>query len=76
MQVNIIVNYLSKTLFVVASMAILVAFLELAAQLIGESLVFEMYSPGRLIELSAMLLIFVIAVELRQIREELRTTEE
>ncbi len=76
MNLITIVDYLAKTFLVIAGIAIVVAFLESAAQLVGKSLVFEMYTPGRLIELAAMLLIFVIAVQLLQIRDELKTTRQ
>ena len=72
MKIDILADYLAKSLFVLAAIAILVAFLELVAQFLNVSVVFKLYSPGRLIELSALLLIFVIAVLIRQIRDELR----
>lgn len=72
MKITVLADYLAKSLFVFAAVAIPVAFLELAAQFFNVSLVLKLYSPGRLIELSALLLIFAIAVLIRQIRVELR----
>ncbi len=42
-------------------------------ELFGWTYSFSAYSPGRIIEFSGVLLIFVIAMLLRQIREELKT---
>ena len=67
-----ILEYLARAVFVVAAIAVPLAFLELAAQSLGKSVVMGLYSPGRLLELAAFLLIFVITVLLRQIRDELR----
>jgi len=52
---------------------ITVAFLEWIGDFVGFSLTGEMYTAGRLLELAAALLVFVVAVLLRQIRDELRT---
>ena len=73
MDIKTIIDYLAKAIFLIAAIAIPLAFLELGAQFFGKSLVLGMYSPGRLLELAALLLIFVIAVLLWQIRDELRS---
>ena len=72
MQLNTIIDYLARAVFLIAAVAIPMAFLELAAQFFGKSVVMGLYSPGRLLTLSALLLVFVITVLLRQIRDELR----
>ena len=73
MNIQAICKYFARALFLLASASLVVAFLELIAQFLGTSLIAKTYTPGRLIELSAALIVFVIAVLLRQIRDELRT---
>jgi len=66
-------NSLGCRLFFVTALALLgIAVLEKAANLIGYTIVGEAYMAGRLFELSTLLVIFVIALLLRQIREELK----
>ena len=62
----------AQVVFIGASAAIFLAFLELGAQFFGASLIRNLYPPGRIIELAAALLIPVIAITLREIRDELR----
>lgn len=50
----------------------LLAFAELILQFAGISLIGKVYTPGRLIELAAALLVLVIAILLFEIRDELR----
>jgi len=57
MDLEVISKYLARALFLLAAAIIVVAFVEWLAQFFG----------------SAMLLVFVIAVLLRQIRNELRS---
>ncbi len=75
MNFESVYKYVARTLFIIASAAIAVAFLERTAHVFGFSIIGEIYSggPGRLLQLAATLLVFVIAVLLRQIRDELRT---
>jgi hypothetical protein len=73
MNLEFVYNHLARTLFIIASVAIAVAFLKWIGDFVGFSLIGEMYSAGRLVELAAALLVFVVAVLLRQIRDELRT---
>ena len=65
-------KYFARSVFVLATATILLAFAEGFVQLFGKSLVFNLYSAGRLLELAATLLVFVIVQLLRQIRDELR----
>ena len=62
----------ARIVFIGASAAILLAFLELGAQFFGTSLIGNLYPSGRIIELAAALLVLVIAITLREIRDELR----
>ena len=73
MNLEFVYKYFARTLFIIASIAIAVAFLEWIGDFVGFSLIGEMYTAGRLVELAAALLVFVVAVLLRQIRDELRT---
>ncbi len=72
MNLDSVYKYSARTLLIFASATIVVAFLEWIADLLGFSIIGELYGPGRLLELAATLLIFVIAVLLQQIRDGLR----
>ncbi len=73
MNFDSVYQYVARTLFIIASATIAVAFLERIGEFFGFSILGEMYEAGRLLELAATLLVFVIAVLLRQVRDELRT---
>ena len=73
MNFDSVYQYVARTLFIIASAMIAVAFLERIGEFFGFSILGEMYEAGRLLELAATLLVFVIAVLLRQVRDELRT---
>ena len=73
MNLETVYKHFARTLFIFASISIAVAFLELLGDFVGFSLTGERYTAGRIVELAAALLVFVIAVLLRQIRDELRT---
>lgn len=75
MDIQTALQYLARAVFVSALLAFLLAFLELVGQLAHFSLIREHYSPGRLVELAAALLTLVIAIRLREIRDELRTNQ-
>jgi hypothetical protein len=62
----------SRLFFVTALVLLAVAVLERAARVIGCTILQGSYTAGRMLEFSALLVIFVIALLLRQIREELR----
>jgi len=72
MNFELAYKYIARALFLVASAMIAVAFLDLIAEFLDFSIVGDMYEAGRLLELAATLLVFVIAVLLRQIRDTLR----
>ena len=73
MNLDLVYKHFARSIFVIATIGIVVAFLEWIGDFAGYSLTGDMYTAGRLVELSAALLIFVVAVLLRQIRDELRT---
>ena len=73
MNLNFFDKYFSRTVFTIATATILLAFVEGFVELFGGSLISRFYSPGRLLELAATLLVFVIVQLLRQIRDELKS---
>ena len=73
MYLQVFLTNSKRALFLASATLIALAFIELAAQLVGTTLMSYRYSAGRLLEISATMLIYVIAVQLREIRDELRT---
>jgi len=73
MSFEIIYKHFARTIFIFASIVIAIAFLEWTGDFIGFSITGGKYTAGRLLELAAALLVFVIAVLLRQIRDALLT---
>lgn len=69
---QIVEKLLRRTVFAAATAAILLAFAEGLAQIVGQSLLARMYSPARLLEIGLTLLVFVVVLLLREIRNELR----
>ena len=66
-------SFVSRLLFAVASILLLVALVDWFIGWFGYHLTWVPYEPGRLLEFSAILVIFVIALLLRQIRDTLRS---
>ena len=58
--------------FTAALVLFAVSVLDKVAALMGYSLLGNAYTPGRLFELATLLVVFVIALMLREIREELK----
>ena len=75
MNIDTVLKYLSRAVFVFALAAIAIAFLKAALISLGYTLLGVYYTPGRLLELSAILLVFVIVILLRQIRDDLRNNK-
>jgi hypothetical protein len=65
-------HHLSPALYVAAILSLALALAEAAIQIAGYSLLNRLYSPGRMMELAATLLLFAILPVLWQIRDELR----
>ncbi len=61
--------------FGIALVLLAISIVEKAATLMGLTVLGGAYTPGRLFELSTLLVIFVIALLLREIREELKKTK-
>jgi len=71
MRFETLLSAFSRTLFVVALLVFVMALVEKVANMNGQTLAFMDYSPGRLLEFAAILLLFVVTVTLRRIRKEL-----
>lgn len=75
MNINTLYQIFARALFFIALGALCIAFIEQFANLLGSSIFNAAYTPGRLVELSAALLLFVITVLLRQIRDVLKKSD-
>ena len=69
---QLIDRYFGPFVFTIAGVTLAVALAEALVNLFGISLVGRVYSAGRLLELSAIFLVFGIAQLLRQIRDAMR----
>ena len=65
-------SLMSRFFFVAAFILLALSVFEALANLGGYTIMRGTYSAGRLLEFSALLLIFVMAIVLRQVRDELR----
>ena len=74
MNVNKLTSIVSRIVVIGAVVLIGLGAIEYVARLFGYTVLRNTYSTGRLIELAAALLVIVIALLLRQIRDELRKT--
>ena len=72
MQINKISSIISRVFFLGALLLLTLAVWERLANVMGYTVVREQFTASRLIELAVILVIFIIALLLRQIREELR----
>jgi hypothetical protein len=72
MNYNSLTSGLSRIFTFGAVALIALAVIEYTANVFGYTVMHETRRPGRLIELAAALAVIVIALLLRQIREELR----
>jgi hypothetical protein len=71
MRFETLLSVFSRTLFIAALLFFGLAAAEKIANLNGQTLVFIDYTPGRLVEFAAIMLLFVITVTLRRIRKGL-----
>lgn len=71
MNIDLFYKIFARSLFFIALAILAVGFIELIANFFGSSVMSAGYTAGRMIEVSAALVIFVIAVLLRQIRDAL-----
>ena len=73
MNLESLYHWFARLFFFVGLALLGIAALEVVMNLLGFTILRDYYSKGRLVELAAALLVFVIAVLLRQIRDELKT---
>lgn len=66
------ISMISRTFFVVAFILLGLAVIERVANLYGYTILAGAYTAGRLLDFSAVLLLFVLALQLREVREALR----
>lgn len=75
MNTRTILHNIARLALVGALALFALAFLELAAGLFDTSLIRGAYAAGRLIELAAALLLPVIAITMREIRDALQANQ-
>jgi hypothetical protein len=66
-------SLLSRAVFALAFFVVGVAILERVAFVFGYTILRGAFTGGRLLEIAGILMIFVIAILLRQIRDQLRS---
>jgi uncharacterized membrane protein len=71
MNIDRLVSAASRLFFVTAFVLLALAVLEKIANTAGYTIL-QMYTGGRLLDYAVILLIFVIAMQLRAMREELK----
>ena len=71
-MIDKLISIFCRLFFAIALLSLLIAIWDRILRLFGWSLTWITYTPRMILELSAMLMIFVIALLLRQIREELK----
>jgi len=71
-MIDKLTSYFCRGSFVAAVLLLFVAVLEWLLRLFGYTLNWLHYRPGRLLELAGILVLFVIVLILRQIRETLK----
>lgn len=72
MSLDRLSSWVSRLFFLGAFVLLGIAVIERVANVFGYTIVLRAYTGGRLLELAVVLLVFVIALLLRQMREELR----
>jgi len=67
-----IISIVSRTFFVLAFILLGLAVIERVANSYGYTILAGAYTAGRLLDFSAVLLLFVLALQLREVRDALR----
>jgi len=67
-----LLHNIARLAFLGSSAALALTFMELIAHLFGASLIGNVYSLGRLLDLAATLMLFAIAIWVREIRDGAR----
>ena len=70
-MIDKLTSLLSRLFFAVASIVLVIAVIDWILRMGGTTLSFISYQPGRLFEFAAILMIFVMVLLLRQIREKI-----
>lgn len=73
-MIDKLTSVLSRIFFVLAFVIFLIAITDGIMRMFGWTFAWVEYSPGRMFEFSAMLMIFVVVLLLRQIRERLKAS--
>jgi hypothetical protein len=73
MSMDQLTSILSRVLFAGAFLLLAIAFLERIVVAYGYTILRGSVTGGRLLEISATIVVFLIALLLRQIRDELKT---
>ena len=71
-NVNAFTSFVSRVFFFVAFVLIALALVERGVNFFGNTILRGAYTSGRMLELAGLLMIFVIAILLRQIRDSLK----
>lgn len=74
MSLQSLTSLINRVLFFGSFLLFALAIVEKMANLSGQTVIKGAYAPGRLFEFAAVVLLFVIALLLRNIREELRAS--
>ena len=67
-------SLISRVFFLGAVVLLALSILEGAAHVMGYTILRRTFEPGRLLEYAVILLVFVVAMLLRQIRDGVRST--
>ncbi len=72
MDIDKLIAAAGRPLFIIALLLLAIGGLERLANVVGYTVTSNTFTAGRLLEISALLATFVIAILLRQIRDEAR----
>ena len=67
-------SLINRVFFVISFVFLVAAVIEKLTNVSGYTLIGEHYTPGRMLDFAAIMLLFVIALLLRNIRDELKKT--
>lgn len=71
-MIDKLTSFLSRILFTVGFLLLIIAIIDWFLRLFGYTFSWLHYQPGRVFEFSAILMITVVVLLLRQIREQLK----
>ena len=76
MKIDKVSSFIARLFFAGASVLLIVAVLERIANASGYTILRGTYTAARMLELATILVIFVMALLLRQIREQLKQAKQ